>query len=226
MKDGQLVLSQVDKDRITTAQLVKELIDIPDNHWGTYGRNDKPITAAQVTRLLKPYGIRSGNVRLPKEAEKTCKGYLRSWFEDAFTRYLPPASEAETASDFSGARNPALEPGTPGTTLKTKDFLPESSPAQDLSVPGSKSSQPIENTGCAGCAGFEEGFSGAGEKQQSYCAEASLDDQADYIPADRTCAQCGAEIDGTERLVSVSGQKVWLHDVCERFWRRAHGAAR
>jgi len=47
-----------------------------------------------------------------------------------------------------------------------------------------------------------------------------LDDQPDDIPTDRTCAQCGGKIDGTERLVSVRGQAVWLHDVCERFWLR------
>ena len=29
-------------------------------------------------------------------------------------------------------------------------------------------------------------------------------------PEDRTCAQCNGEIDGTERLVSVSGRAVWL----------------
>ena len=45
-------------------------------------------------------------------------------------------------------------------------------------------------------------------------------DQPDDIPTDQTCAQCSGEIDGTERLVSVSGRPVWLHDVCERFWRR------
>ena len=118
---------------------MQELIDIPDSRWGTYGRNDKPITAAQVTRLLKPYGIKSASVRIPKDAETTRKGYLRAWFEDAFTRYLSPAAETETASDFSEARNPPSEPGTPGTTLKTKDFSPESNPAQDPSVSASKS---------------------------------------------------------------------------------------
>ena len=50
----------------------------------------------------------------------------------------------------------------------------------------------------------------------------SRNDQTDDIPTDQTCAQCHGEIDGTERLVSVSGQApVWLHDVCERFWLRA-----
>jgi Protein of unknown function (DUF3631). len=90
MAGNRLVPEQVDKDRITTARLVQELLDIPDSPWPTYGRNDKPVTAAHVTRLLKPYGIKSGNVRIPKDARTTHKGYLRAWFEDAFTRYLAP----------------------------------------------------------------------------------------------------------------------------------------
>ena len=101
MAAGHLLLGQVDKDRITTARLVQELIDIPDSRWGTYGRNDKPITTAQVTRLLKPYGIKSGNVRIPKDDQTTSrKGYLRAWFEDAFTRYLPPASRDRNSVRF------------------------------------------------------------------------------------------------------------------------------
>ena len=46
-------------------------------------------------------------------------------------------------------------------------------------------------------------------------------DSADETPGDRTCAQCRGEIDGKERLVSVSGRSVWLHSECERFWLRA-----
>ena len=174
---------------------MNELIDIPDSRWGAYGRNDKPITAAQVTRLLRPYGIKSESVRIPKDAEMTYKGYLRDWFEDAFTRYLPPLTEAESASDFSEARNPASGPGTPGTTLKTKDFSPKSNPEQDPSVPGSKPTQPVENIACSGCSGFEGGFSGAGKTDST---NSTADTPAD-IPTDRTCAQCHGEIDGTER---------------------------
>ena len=46
-------------------------------------------------------------------------------------------------------------------------------------------------------------------------------DQSDDVPTDRTCAQCSGAIDGTERLVSVSGHAAWLHLECERFWVRA-----
>jgi hypothetical protein len=218
MKAERLVKEQVDNDRITTVRLVKELIDIPDSHWGTCGRNDKPINAAQVTRLLKPYGIKSGSVRIPKDGGTTPKGFLRAWFEDAFRRYLPPAAELKTASDFSEAQNPPSEPDTPDTTLKPKGFSSESNPTQDLFVSGSKSEIPIENQHCVGCVGLEGGFS-SGEKadRPGDAPRARSED----VPTDRTCAQCGGKIDGTERQVSISGRSVWLHDLCERFWLRA-----
>jgi hypothetical protein len=78
MVAGRLVTGQADKDRLTTVRLIQELIDIPDSPWGTFGRNEKSITAAQVTKLLKPYGIKSGSVRIPKDAQTTPKGYLRA----------------------------------------------------------------------------------------------------------------------------------------------------
>ena len=223
MVAGRLVTVQPDKDRITTVRLVQELVDLPDSRWGTYGRNDKPITTTQVTRLLKPYGIKSGSVRIPKDGGTTPKGFLRIWFEDAFTRYLPPAAGVEPASDFSEAQNPPSEPDTPDTTLKAKDFSPKSNPTQGPSVSSSKHSQPIENISCVGCVGFEEGFSGEEKKDRTGCVEAAPQDRTgDGIPTDRTCAQCRGEIDGTERSVEVSGlPPVWLHLECERYWVRA-----
>ncbi|WP_187437042.1 DUF3631 domain-containing protein [Bradyrhizobium rifense] len=215
MVAGRLVLGQADKDRLMTVRLIQELIDIPESPWATYGKNEKPITAAQVTKLLKPYGIKSGSVRIPKEGETTPKGYLRAWFEDAFKRYLPPATEAETRSDFSAAQSRGGLPDTPDTTLITKDFSSKSNPTQAPFVAGPNSSQPVEYIDRVGCVGFEGRFSGTGRKERSPSTE---DNQPDDIPTDRTCVQCRGEIDGTERLVAVSGRAVWLHAVCERFW--------
>ena len=219
MAAGRLVTGQADKDRITTVRLVQELVDVPDSPWATYGRNEKQITAAQVTRLLKPYGIKSGSVRIPRDAGVTPKGYLRAWFEDAFERYLPPPTELETAPDFFSDQNRDGLPDTPDTILETKDFSSESNPTQNLSVSGSKLDQPIENADCVGCVGLEEVLPGAGKKERPDSTPS--DDQPGDIPIDRTCAQCKGEIDGTERLVSSSGKAVWLHPVCERFWLRA-----
>ena len=74
--------------------------------------------------------------------------------------------------------------------------------------------------------GLKRDFRGKKKKDRTDFVEAAPQDRTvgrtgDGIPADRTCAQCRGEIDGTERLVSVSGQAVWLHAVCEQFWVRA-----
>ena len=63
-------------------------------------------------------------------------------------------------------------------------------------------------------------FSDVGASDVSDVSDAGWrNDQADDIPTDQTCAQCNGAIDGTERMVSVSGHTVWLHETCERFWR-------
>jgi hypothetical protein len=38
---------------------------------------------------------------------------------------------------------------------------------------------------------------------------------------DRTCIQCRGRLDGTEQLVAIGGQAVWLHPQCARFYLRA-----
>ena len=99
-RHDHLVLGQADKDRITTARLVQELIDIPDSRWGTYGRNDKPITTAQVTRLLKPYGIKSGSVRIPKDGGTTPKGYPARLVRGCVHALSPARSRARDSVRF------------------------------------------------------------------------------------------------------------------------------
>jgi hypothetical protein len=54
------------------------------------------LTPHGLARLLKPFGIRPATLRFQKEGKSgdnpsiTDKGYLRSQFEDVFSRYLPP----------------------------------------------------------------------------------------------------------------------------------------
>jgi hypothetical protein len=76
------------RDRITTRDLIAELAALYESPWATYRRDDKPITAAILGALLRPFEIRSRSIRLPDGT--TPKGYLREQFEDAFLRYLPP----------------------------------------------------------------------------------------------------------------------------------------
>jgi hypothetical protein len=45
------------------------------------------MTKNTLARFVKPFGIKSGTIRL--DGEKTAKGYYLAAFDDAFVRYLP-----------------------------------------------------------------------------------------------------------------------------------------
>ena len=74
-------------DRIKSEDLAAHLGSLDDRPWAEY-RGGKPITKAQIPRLLKPFGISPVTIRLADDDTK--KGYHLSAFADAFARYLPP----------------------------------------------------------------------------------------------------------------------------------------
>ena len=75
--------------KISTADLIAELCADDEKSWSTYNRG-KAITPKQVAKRLKDYGISSKPIRTGYEV---AKGFDRSQFDEAFTRYLslPPA---------------------------------------------------------------------------------------------------------------------------------------
>jgi hypothetical protein len=56
-----------------------------DRNWSTWNRG-KPISPYQLASLLRPYGVKSRDIR---DGEDRFWGYRRDGFEDAFRRYLP-----------------------------------------------------------------------------------------------------------------------------------------
>lgn len=70
---------------ISSASLVDTLVTYVDSPWAEW-RDGKPITQAQLARLLKPFGIAPKVIRLTKDS--TMRGYERTQFEDALERYL------------------------------------------------------------------------------------------------------------------------------------------
>jgi hypothetical protein len=73
-----------DQPNISTADLLHELGEMSEAPWGEwYG---KQITARQLAKWLKPYGIKSRGIRL---GDQTPKGYRRQDFVDAWSRYTP-----------------------------------------------------------------------------------------------------------------------------------------
>ena len=92
-----------DRDRIFSADLVKQLSDNSDGRWVEWNRG-KPITQRQVARLLEPLNIRPRQIRIGGES---LKGYLLEWFNDPFNRYLAQEpcfdpKQAKQPSDFNG----------------------------------------------------------------------------------------------------------------------------
>jgi Protein of unknown function (DUF3631)/CHC2 zinc finger len=71
--------------RTSSADLAAQLGAIADSPWSEW-RHGKPITQAQLARVLKPYGIAPEVIRLLNGG--TIRGYLRTQFEDAWDRYL------------------------------------------------------------------------------------------------------------------------------------------
>ena len=87
LTDLQEIFGQ-DRDRITTAELIRLLCVDEEKPWATFHRGHA-ITPRQVAKRLKEYGIVSHTIRIGSE---TAKGYTREQCREAFFRYLsaPP----------------------------------------------------------------------------------------------------------------------------------------
>ena len=81
-------------DRLPSAEICEALVAMEDRPWAEWGkRNSKPITPNALARQLGKYNIR------PKPRRRgvdVFKGYLLDEFQDAFSRYLPPALSQDT----------------------------------------------------------------------------------------------------------------------------------
>jgi len=65
------------------------LVALEEHPWSTYNyKNGKPLSMRQLASKLRPFGIKSKNIR---GAAGQSKGYERSDFQDAWSRYLSPS---------------------------------------------------------------------------------------------------------------------------------------
>jgi putative DNA primase/helicase len=85
LADIKAAFDEAGVDRISSAELVATLSANTESPWAEW-KGGKPITQAQLARVLKPFSIGSEVVRLAEHS--TPRGYMRSQFEDAWERYL------------------------------------------------------------------------------------------------------------------------------------------
>ncbi|KTD02657.1 DUF3631 domain-containing protein [Legionella feeleii] len=77
-------------DKISSVDLIQELCVDDEQPWAAYNRG-RPITPKQVASFLKKYGIKSKGIRI---GHSTPKGFEKSQFNEAFSRYLTHSTES------------------------------------------------------------------------------------------------------------------------------------
>jgi hypothetical protein len=103
-------------DRLPTARLLERVNALETSPWGGWHRGEG-LNSRDVSRLLKPYGISPRVIKLPNG--ETSRGYLAELFTDAWSRYVPAATDpGDPTRNQRNPRNPAgreVAPVTPVT---------------------------------------------------------------------------------------------------------------
>ena len=113
--------------RISSDQLVRELIDMEDRLWPEF-KDGRSITKTGVALILKPFKVKPKTIRL--ETGKVLKGYQRDWFDEVFEIYLA---------------NTPIPTVTPVTTLQNKELDEFQTVTNNQNVTGGKSKNTIKN---------------------------------------------------------------------------------
>ncbi|NUP14542.1 MAG: DUF3631 domain-containing protein [Streptomyces sp.] len=77
--------AQREADSLSTEELLHHLRQDAEAPWAEWGRGG--LTARELGRLLREFGIKPGNVRMADRTQR--KGYMRNKFLDAWSRYCP-----------------------------------------------------------------------------------------------------------------------------------------
>jgi putative DNA primase/helicase len=72
-------------ESLSSEAITKSLGQLEDRPWPEWAHG-KPLSARQLARLLKPFGIAPRKIRT---SAGPCQGYVLEEFRDAFARYLP-----------------------------------------------------------------------------------------------------------------------------------------
>jgi len=106
LSDIKAVFDSTVADRLPTEQILEELVEIEDSPWAIWWQDDLKNqkvakVAAKLARMLKAYKRSDGERLKPRTiriGDETPKGFHRSDFEQAWSRYLPPPCETAATS--------------------------------------------------------------------------------------------------------------------------------
>lgn len=75
-------------DRLPSGDIAAALAKLEDRPWPEWGRQQKPISATGIARILRPFQVRPKRLRIEGETAGV-RGYERADLEDAWERYVP-----------------------------------------------------------------------------------------------------------------------------------------
>lgn len=140
LRDIRTVFNEADEEHLSTLRLLAALNSIEEAPWSTIRRGE-PLDSRGLSQRLGKYGIGS---KL-HAGERGLRGYTRTQFTDAWSRYLPDVSAtsatAATEGDSGTRRQPqgsatsapaATEPVPTGA--RVADVADESGPTPALAV--------------------------------------------------------------------------------------------
>ncbi len=85
LKDIKQIFDEKKCEKLSSNDIVLRLINMTDQPWAEWKRG-KPLTTNTLSRLLKPFDIKSCNIRFDQFSVR--KGYTLQQFIDAFERYI------------------------------------------------------------------------------------------------------------------------------------------
>ena len=105
---------------MATKPLLEKLNDSEEATWGGWHAG-KGMSSRDLARLLKPFGIKSKDIRIPGIQNKVNKGFEAHQFKDAFSRYLPDLSATSATSGNDAAESPYVSATQPPIVADEND---------------------------------------------------------------------------------------------------------
>ena len=161
LRDIRRIFDEQKKTRIHSEQLVDALVDLPDRPWEEW-KHGKPMTKNSLSRLLKPFKIKSKQLRI---GSNNRYGYEADQFVDAWARYAgsspadPPVQNATTLHPLHGAGSSDFQNATPEPSVAFSDPRKPSNGAGCSDVvfsEGGSTDRTCSRCGGEGCAYCEE----------------------------------------------------------------------
>jgi Protein of unknown function (DUF3631) len=177
-----------DEDQLATQELRRRLRDLEEAPWGGWN-NSEGIRARELANKLRPYGIRSHDLRTD---EGTRKGYRRADFADAWSRYLPASQDPKRDKGDIGF----LEPKT----------VPHTSATETLPSRIEQGDKPHGNADVADVAVRTQG------NRREKAVGRTTETGAARVAAEETCEAMGTLADGITNTIDGTGKEVKRSD--------------